>query len=302
MMDTARSILNGLNHNIEESMGVRTHDLRPVLSPVADSKYVGRRPLRNAGKVAISQVIPDPNQPRVEFSEESLDHLAQSIQHTGQLQAIRVRWSAELEKWVIIAGERRWRATKRAGLPEIDCTFIETELTAAEVLEEQIIENTHRENFKPVEQAKAFTKLMDLNKWTGKRLAAALRLPESTISRSLAILKLPADIQAGVESGTIPFRSAYELTKLGDVATVRRLAENVASGALTHEQTARAVRQRKGKPSKASQAKKLTFLTEAGWKVIVTGKKTGTYHDVEEALREALAEVRTRIDNHVGLY
>ena len=107
-------------------MGVRTQELRPSLAPAADSKYVGRKPLRNTGKLDLNQVIADPNQPRMDFSEEALEHLAQSIQDKGQLQAIRVRWSGELDKWVIIAGERRFRATKRAGLTEIDCVFTVT--------------------------------------------------------------------------------------------------------------------------------------------------------------------------------
>ena len=73
----------------------------------AGRKDVGRRPLRNFGRVVISQVIPDPQQPRVEFAEEDLEQLALSIREKGQLSPIRVRWSESLEKWIIISGERR---------------------------------------------------------------------------------------------------------------------------------------------------------------------------------------------------
>ena len=115
------------------------------------------------------------------------------------------------------------------------------------------------------------------------------------------IKALPPDIQEAVESGAIPTRSAYELTKLDEPATIRRLADRIANDSLTHLQTADAVRQRRGKKRSLQRIKKLTFPTQAGWKVIVTGKKTGTYHEIEQALSEALEEVRTRINNNVTL-
>jgi len=94
--------------------------------------------------------VPDPEQPRLEFSEDAIERLAQSIHGKGQLSAIRVRWSEPIQKWVIIAGERRWRATKRAGLPTIDCYFHDGELAKSEALEQQLIENCLREDLKPV--------------------------------------------------------------------------------------------------------------------------------------------------------
>src|SRR5437660_12145886 len=102
-------------------MGVREQDLRPRLSPVPSHRDAARRPLRNVGQLEVNMVIPDPDQPRAEFSEEALERLAQSIREKGQLSPIRVRWSEDLAKWTIISGERRWRATKRAGLTTIDC-------------------------------------------------------------------------------------------------------------------------------------------------------------------------------------
>jgi ParB family transcriptional regulator, chromosome partitioning protein len=176
-MASTRSTLESIEGNLEESMGVRAIDLRPRLSPVPHGKDAGRRPLRNFGRVDVNQVIPDPDQPRVEFSEEAIARLAQSIREKGQLSPIRVRWSEEFSKWVIIAGERRWRATKQAGLPTIDCYFHDGDLSRSEVLEQQLIENLLREDLKPVEEARAFVTLMELNDWNGKQVADALRLP-----------------------------------------------------------------------------------------------------------------------------
>src|SRR5713101_2579078 len=110
-MASTRKSLDAFAMNMQESMGVRQAELRPVLAPEPGKKDVGRRPLRNVGKLAISQVVPDPSQPRIEFAEEALERLALSIREKGQLSPIRVRWSGDVEKWIIISGERRWRAT-----------------------------------------------------------------------------------------------------------------------------------------------------------------------------------------------
>ena len=128
-----------------------------------------------SARLAISQIVPDPDQPRAEFSQEALERLALSIREKGQLSPIRVRWSEELEKWTIICGERRWRAMVRAGLAEIDCYFDEGESVAfQEILEQQLIENCLREDLQPIEEAEAFASLMKLNGWTGKQVADAL--------------------------------------------------------------------------------------------------------------------------------
>ena len=119
-MVSTRTALEQIGNHLDESMGIRENDARPKLSPVASPKDVGRRPLRTFARVDLEMVAPDPAQPRSEFSEEAIQRLAQSIREKGQLHPIRVRWSDERNKWLIISGERRWRATKAAGLPTID--------------------------------------------------------------------------------------------------------------------------------------------------------------------------------------
>ena len=90
------------------------------------------------------------------FQKRALIGWPKSIQEKGQLSPIRVRWSDEHQNWMIIAGERRWRATRRAGLPTIECYFHEGELAPSEILEQQLIENCLREDLRPIEEAKAF--------------------------------------------------------------------------------------------------------------------------------------------------
>ena len=176
----------------------------------------------------------------------------QSIRDKGQLSPIRVRWSDNASKWIIVAGERRWRATKRAGLTTIDCFFHEQPLSESHVLEEQLIENCLREDLQPMEEAKAFEKLMALNNWNAKQLAEAVRLHPSKVSRALSLLRLPGDIQADVGAGRIPARIAYEISKLKDATAQRDLATKARSGQLNHRQAAGAVRQRQGKSQSES--------------------------------------------------
>ncbi|MBI3861100.1 MAG: ParB/RepB/Spo0J family partition protein [Planctomycetia bacterium] len=301
-MANTQSILDTVAGHLDESLGVRDRDSVPPLSPVPRPRDAGRRPVRNVGQVTIDHVMADPDQPRVEFSEESLDRLAQSIRDKGQLSPIRVRWSDELTRWIIVSGERRWRATKRAGLSTIECYFHEEELDRSEILEQQLIENLLREDLQPLEEAKAFASLMEMNGWTGKQVAEALRIAPSQVSRGLALLKLHPDVQAQVAAGEISARSAYEISKLPDPEQQRRLAEQTAAKKYTHADAARAVRQRKGQRAPMGRGTKQTFLTHDGWKVIVSAKRKGNYYEVEQALVGALDEVRIRIQNNVILF
>lgn len=302
MATNTRKTLLSIDGHLEESMGMRTTDLRPKLSPVPKSKDAGRRPLRDFGQVDINQLIPDPDQPRTEFTPGELERLTDSLRDKGQLQPISVRWTESLSKWIIIAGERRWRAMKLAGFSTAICRFHEGELSKSEILEHQLIENLLREDLKPLEEAKAFSILMDINGWNGRQLADALRLDPSKVSRSLAILKLPLDVQQQIEAGKLSPTSAYELTKLKDENAKRQLATQSAEGRLTRDQAVKAVRQRNGKAAPRPRGTNQTFFSEAGWKVTVSSSTKGTYHDIRQALQDALTEVDHRIQNNIQLF
>lgn len=302
-MVSTRNVLEQIKGKLDESMGVRANDSRPQLSPVPNAKDVGRRALRTFGTLSVENVIPDPDQPRTEFDLAEIEQLAQSIRDKGQLHPIRVRWSEQHAKWIIISGERRYRATKLAGLPSIECHFQEGELTKTDILEQQLIENLLRADLKPIEEAKAFDQLLQLNAWTGKELAEALRVNPSKITRALALLKLPEDIQQQVESGTLSARAAYELSKL-DSDEQRRAAlakGESGEGEVTIATVQKQVRQRQGKPAPQHRGVKQTFHTEEGFKVTVTAARKGNYHEIEQALQQALEEVRLRIENNVQL-
>lgn len=302
-MANTRNTLEKIRNKLDESMGIRGVDQKPQLSPVPNSKDVGRRALRNFGTVAIDSVIPDPDQPRTKFSDDEIQRLANSIQDKGQLHPIHVRWSEAHDKWIIISGERRYRATKAAGLPSINCQFQEQELSKTEILEQQLIENLLREDLKAIEEAKAFEQLMKLNGWTGKELGVAIRVNPSRITRSLSLLKLPVDIQDRVESGDLSPTAAYELSKLPNDEQRRAALANGESltGSTSVKKMQGKVRERKGKSAPKRRGLKQTFLTEDGWKITVSANKKGNYHEMEQALEQALDEVRLRIQNNVHL-
>lgn len=302
MAISTRNALSQFSSQLDESMGVRTVETRPQLSPVPNSKDVGRRPLRTFGRVEIDRVMPDPGQPRTEFTEEAIQELSKSIKDKGQLHPIRVRWSDTHQKWLIISGERRWRASKAAELETVDCYFHDGELAESEILEQQLVENLLREDLKPMEEARAFSQLMELNGWNGKQVAEALRVNPSKVSRAISLLTLPADLQAKVDSGELAARSAYELSKLKDDDARREMAERATRGELTTAQAASVARQHRGKPKQKVRGTKQVFATENGIKVTVSASKIENYFEIEQSLVEALEEVRHRINNNVQMF
>ena len=306
-MASTRDTLAQLDGQLAESMGVRSSRSPVRLSPAPRPQDIGRRPTAGFGRIDIDMVVPDAQQPRTEFSPEAIDRLAASIREQGQLTPIRVRWCDDLGKWLIIAGERRWRATKLAGLPTIECYFHEQVLTSSQILEQQLIENLLREDLKPVEEARAFAELMKVNAWTGKQVASALCIPASKVSRSLALLRLPDEVQCQIDEGQISARTAYELSRLPESSERTALVNEAASGDLTHTEAAQLVsehRKQKRNPrlNQRSPGVRLTFQADDNWQIIVRSSKSGTYHHIEQALLGALEEVRHRIANNVQLY
>ena len=297
-----RNVLKGIQGNVSESMGVRGVDLRPVLSPIANAKDAGRLPLRKFGTVPITQVIPDPTQPRIEFDETEIQRLASSIRTTGQLHPIRVRWDEPAEKWIVVTGERRYRASVAAGLETIDCYFHDDELTSSEILEQQLVENLLRQDLKPLEEAKGYANLMELNDWNGRQVAEALRISPSRVSRSLALLDLPETVQQRINEGELSKSSAYELSKIDNPGLQKKLSEKATESSMTQRRIQGSVARRKKRSKATVRGTNLSFECDDGFSIQVKKRSKCSYHEVLEALEQAIEEVRLRIDNNVQLY
>ncbi|HMB08623.1 MAG TPA: ParB/RepB/Spo0J family partition protein, partial [Isosphaeraceae bacterium] len=157
-MKAADQLMARLGGNMAESMGPANG---PAVVPSAAvlhggaEKYKGAARIKDALAIKLEQIAPDPNQPRKEFDAESLEELAASLKARGQLQPIRVRWDESLIKWIIISGERRYRAAVLAGLPSLTCIETTRPLTEEDLLEDQLVENALRQDLKPIEQARA---------------------------------------------------------------------------------------------------------------------------------------------------
>ena len=201
------ALRRGAGSNATESMGGRNrHD-----APQADmssgraenSRYQGIERLKGASEIPVDRLTRDPSQPREIFDEASLQELVESIESLGVLQPVRVRWDEELGMYVIIAGERRLRAAKMAGLKAVPCVIQEGELTESQRLMEQLAENIIRADLQPVEQAKAFRRLMDLNGWSVRQLAREMHIADANVVRALALLDLPEAVQLQVEAGRL---------------------------------------------------------------------------------------------------
>jgi ParB family chromosome partitioning protein len=193
-------------------------------------------------------------QVRKEFSGESLHGLMGTLRTVGQLSPIRVRKEGDL--YVIIQGERRYRATKMAGFKTIAAIVEEQDLAPAAILHRQLVENCQRDNLTPMETAIAVAELMQETGWTATEVASNLGLSNATVSRLLALVRLPESIQAQVRSGAIPASAAYELGKIEDAAQQAALAEQIAAGQLSRDGVSRAAKRSKtprnetaGKPS-----------------------------------------------------
>ena len=307
MSSRAEKLAERLAGNMNESLGVRlvTPEGQGVAARVIPtvSPEDGRTRDRQAGHMEIDRIIPDPDQPRKFFSEESLAQLAESLKKTGQLQPIRVRWSAEHAKWVIISGERRYRAAILAGLKTVSCVFSERPLTESEIRQESLIENLLREDLRPIEAANGYRQLMELNDWTIQQVAEALNITKGTVSKALSLLKLPEDIQDQVEQGTISASSGYEVSRLKDEDSQRELANRIVTEGLRRDEAGEAVGKTARPKEKAAEKRPSTtkVLNVSGARLSITWqKKTVRTKDIIEVLEEALAQLRTGVESEAA--
>jgi ParB family chromosome partitioning protein len=268
----------------------------PAIAPVPD-RLQGIARAKNAAEIPLDKIDRDPEQPREDFEPGALARLAESIRVRGQLQPIRVRWDEERSLYIIVCGERRWRAARMAGLTSMSCVIMDGPISPAELLSLQLVENMVREDLAPIEQARAFRAVMDLNGWSTHDVARELAVDQSSVVRALKLLDLPAVVQEQVEHGTLPPATAYEVSKLDDPDAQAALAARVVAERLSRAETVQAVRRASGRPArgKGRGGRKPTtriFRRVAGCTVTV---ENGRGLDVA-MIRAALAEATARLD------
>ena len=195
--------------------------------------------------IPVDALVPNPNQPRVHFDEESLNDLAASIKEVGVLQPLLVRLLPN-KSYQLIAGERRWRAAKKAGLTHVPAVVRETDdLTS---VENALVENLHRQDLSPLEEASAYQQLIDEFNMTHDSVAKRVGKSRSAVSNSLRLLGLPASIQGLIADGRLSAGHAKVLLGTDDRAFQEALAKRVVSEGLSVRALEDAVRERSGAP------------------------------------------------------
>ncbi len=202
------------------------------LSPAIVSLLSSDGPIRSIGVriVAIDRIEPNPEQPRLAFDEASLNELASSIREHGVLQPILVR-PLDATRFQLIAGERRWRASRIAGLTTIPALIEEIDDDTA--LEIAIIENLQREDLSPLDEAAMYDRMVREHGYSIRKLADKLGKDKGYLENRLRLADAPPEVRELVSLRKDTLSHAYELMKVDDPKKRRRLADQVARGELT---------------------------------------------------------------------
>ena len=239
-----------------------------TLQPVAGASFA---------ELPVGSIVPNPRQPRQVFDEDAMAELVASVQQVGLLQPVVVRRVGET--YELIMGERRWRATQAAGLETIPAIVRETGDDA--LLRDALLENLHRAELNPLEEAAAYQQLLDDFGCTHEELATRIGRSRPQISNTLRLLRLSPPVQRRVAAGVLSAGHARTLLGVEDAATQDRLAERVvaegisvrgleelvAVGELGADRTSRTRRSRPSAPAVTDLADRLSDLYETRVKV-----------------------------------
>ena len=160
---------------------------------------VKAKPMEEMSEILLSDIIPNPTQPRTEFDEETLEELAESIRQLGLIQPITVKRDGD--KYIIISGERRWRASEKAGLKAIPAYIREVDDTTLHAM--ALVENIQREDLNAIEISLGMQRLVEECGLTQEALAERLGKKRSTVANYLRLLNLPEEVQFAIKGGII---------------------------------------------------------------------------------------------------
>ena len=181
----------------------------------------------------VDDIVPNPDQPRKRFSQPELEELAASIQALGVLQPLTVR--RRNGGWELVAGERRLRAARLAGLAQVPCLSVQTDSQSSSLL--ALVENLQRRDLDFWEEALALRRLLDTYHLSQEEVARRLGKSQSAVANKLRLLKLPSDVLARLRDGGCSERHARALLRLEDPERQRKAAFQVTEGSLTVAQT-----------------------------------------------------------------
>ena len=230
------------------------------------SEQTESSPLVSIADIDIEKIVPNPYQPRTEFNLEAIEELSQSIKLLGLIQPITVRPIGE-GQYQIISGERRYRASKLAGIKTIPAYIRETDDNG--MLEMAIVENIQREDLDAIEVAVSFQRLIDECNLTQEAMADRVGKKRATVTNYLRLLKLPAEIQFAIRAKKITMGHAKSLLGIENPKIQLKLANQIIEQDLSVRQVETKV-QNLNKEKKAKKEKEVIELPENYFKVIDT--------------------------------
>lgn len=258
----------GLDALIPSGLGV---DTKPKKAETSGTKKEEQAESSSETLVKITMVEPNRDQPRKNFDEDALQELADSIKQFGLLQPILVQQRDGY--YEIVAGERRWRAAKLAGLKEVP--VIIRNLTEQEIVEISLIENIQRENLNPIEEAQAYKKLLTEFNLKQDEVAERVSKSRAAVTNSMRLLKLSDEVQQMVISDMISTGHARALLAIEDADEQYALAQRIFDEKLSVRDIEKLVKSI-GKPAKEKKEKEKNESLEA------------VYQDIQEKLKQRL--------------
>lgn len=226
----------------------------------------------------LSEIVPNKEQPRKTFDEGALEELADSIKQHGVLQPLLVR-PLPSGGYQLVAGERRWRASRIAGLKEVP--VVVKELSDVETMEIAIIENLQREDLNPIEEAEGLQALIDRCGFTQEEVATSVGKSRPAIANALRLLKLPSEVREMTKNGEISAGHARALLAFDNEAMIYEVAQNIVKNNLTVRDVERL--------AKTSEAQTSTTRRK-------NKKRDSFYDEVELSLTEILGR-RVKVYN-----
>lgn len=255
------------------------------VTPAAPASLAPSAPATQVLQLAVDAVLPNPHQPRKHFSDQGMAELSRSVQQTGVLQPVVVRRSGNA--YELVAGERRWRAARMAGLATVPAVV--RDIPNERMLESALVENVQREDLNPLEKAQAYRKLMDQFGYTQQGLSERIGTDRSTVANTLRLLELPEPVKASLAKGSVSMGHARALLAVREDAAREALCRRIEAEGLSVRQ----VEQMASGPA----SKSLASAGEDRVAVPRAGRaKTPDVKALEDQLRQALgtkAEIRT---------
>ncbi|MCP1271638.1 ParB/RepB/Spo0J family partition protein [Acetobacter cerevisiae] len=252
--------------------------------------FLGKGRFNHSFEVQLSELVADPEQPRKVFNLEEIEALATSLSERGILQPILVREAAEgSAKWIIVAGERRWRAAVSLGWETLPAIEYDGDYRAA-----SLVENLLRTDLSAVEEARGLRSIMELNNWSQSETGRQLGLSQSRVNRTLRVLDLPSDFLDYASANAVPINVLVQIVREEDAYQQQALMDRVMSGSATVSELLDLRQKASAQSQKATEKKAGTglkafktirrFIKETS---IIADKKVALSEEEKKDLRQA---------------